>query len=90
MRIKKKELLEALDVTKTKDDKEEALKIAEKLGIEGANTKQEIVNTLGNTPRSEEIADDLVSAALTNEEDKEVKPKKRKVKEVIKVKNLKK
>lgn len=93
MRIKKKQLLEALDVNKptktTTADKEKGLEIAKNLGREGADAKKEIINTLGNTPKSTEIADELVSGALKNEETEEVKPKK-KVKEVIKVKNLKK
>ena len=94
MRIKKKQLLEALDANKTTKtttaDKEKGLEIATNLGKEGADAKQKIVNTLGNTPKSVEIADALVGAALTNEEEEEeIKPRK-KVKEVIKVKNLKK
>ena len=89
MRIKKKQLLEALDINKTKADKEKGLKIATDLGREGAEAKQEIIKTLGNG--SEPIANELVGAALKNEEkEEEVKPKKKRVKEVVKVKNLKK
>ena len=88
MRIKKKELLEALDINKTKADKENGLKIATDLAQDGAEAKQEIIKTLGNG--SETIANELVGAALKNEEkEEEVKSKKR-VKEVVKVKNLKK
>jgi len=95
MRIKKKQLLEALDANKTTKtstaDKEKGLEIATNLGREGASAKKEIVNTLGNTPKSIEIADELVGAALKNEaKEEELKPKKKKVKEVVKVKNLKK
>ena len=91
MRIKKKQLLEALDVTKTTTaDKEKSLEVAKNLGREGADAKKEIVNALGNTPATINIADELVGAALKNEEkEEEVKSKKR-VKEVVKVKNLKK
>ncbi len=91
MRIKKKDILEAVTPKKdntTTADKEKGLEIAKNLGKEGADAKKEIINTLGDTPTSKEIADELVGAALKNEETEGVKPKR--VKEVIKVKNLKK
>ena len=92
MRIKKKELLEALNVDKTKTDLDNAKEV-----LNYANDfKKEVKNTLGNDENAEKIANNFTGAILDikersiSEEGEEIKPKKKKVKEVIKVKNLKK
>lgn len=93
MRIKKKELLEALNVDKTKTDLDNAKEV-----LNYANDfKKEVKNTLGNDEEAEEIADDITGAILDPEErsiseegEDKVHTKKKKVKEVIKIKDLKK
>jgi hypothetical protein len=91
MRIKKKEILEALDQTKTIDSLNKATEI-----VRGPATtfKKTVEDTLGNDEEAKEIADELTGAILNPkeqqlEEEEVIKTKKR-VKEVVKVKNLKK
>ena len=86
MRIKKKELLEALDVNKTKNDLDSAKALID-------DTKE--FEDYAKTVVDPKVAHELAGAIVTPKEEKlkveteEVKSKKR-VKEVVKVKNLKK
>jgi hypothetical protein len=92
MRIKKKEILEALDKDKISKD----LNTAEKfIDNELPEFKKKVSTALGDTDNAKKVADNLATIIVDPKEQKleedtdEVKPKKR-VKEIVKVKNLKK
>lgn len=91
MRIKKKDLLEAFKPEKVANDLENAKKF-----IEGP-TKDFIdstTKTLGNDDNAKKIANNVAGLIVgpdeVKEEKEEIKSKKKRVKEVVKVKNLKK
>jgi len=90
MRIKKKDLLEAFDAKKVANDLDTANELVK---TKASDFKKTVKTTLGDDDKAGKIADELTGAIISpkkiEEETEEVKPKKR-VKEVVKVKNLKK
>lgn len=90
MRIKKKDLLEAFDAKKVANDLDTANELVK---TKVSDFKKTVKTTLGDDDKAGKIADELTGAIISpkkiEEETEEVKPKKR-VKEVVKVKNLKK
>lgn len=82
MRIKKKELLEAINP--------EATKTALAAGGALLKSAEDLENTATGVFGDEKKAKNFVSSILVPEETERVKSKSKRVKEVVKVKNLKK
>ena len=91
MRIKKKDILEAFKPEKIAGDLEKAKEF-----IEGPTTDfiNSTTKALGNDDKAKKIANNVASLIVgpdeVKEEKEEIKSKKKRVKEVVKVKNLKK